>query len=206
MKQKRKLIALFSLLGSALVLVVPAAPVATANVAAVSSTPSASDLTVEDILRLNPTAKQVGPELVQIAEGINLLMPRQTKAGDAEPMVTSDCNSSTGHLCVWEHWGAFGYGLDFYYCGADDVNLAYLRYPDGARMSTYVPGERWNDRISSMNNHQTAGTRANFYNWEGHWQRVFWTFAPDNRTNLALDKRMDNGGPVNDIIDRVDPC
>jgi hypothetical protein len=211
MKEKCRQIALFSVLLGGVLIFVPAtaaqaAPMASVDAVAVSSTSLVSDLTVEDILRLNPRAKQVGPGLIQIAEGINLLMPRQTKAGDAEPMVTSGCNWSTGHLCVWEHASYAGYGLDFYFCGADDVNLGYLRYPDGAQMSTYVPGQRWNDRISSMNNHQTTGTRANFYNWEGHWQLAFWTYAPDRRTNLAIDKRMDNGGRINDIIDRVDPC
>jgi hypothetical protein len=67
-------------------------------------------------------------------------------------------------------------------------------------------GAKWNDRISSMTNNQSTGTRANFYNGEGSWKLVFWTYAYDWRANLGIDKRYGNGGQLNDIIDRVVPC
>jgi hypothetical protein len=173
----------------------------------------APTLGVSDILRLNPQARQVGPNRVRIADGIDLLLPNRSTTsatGTQMQMVSSGCNWSTGYLCVWEHERSWksngGYGLSFTSCTADDVDLGRLRYPDGRSMSDYVPGQRWNDRISSMDNHQTRGTRANFYNWEGYWKLVFWTYAPDRRANLSIDKRMDNGGQINDVIDRIDPC
>ncbi|WP_156056332.1 hypothetical protein [Streptosporangium roseum] len=57
-----------------------------------------------------------------------------------------------------------------------------------------------------MINNQTSGTRANFYNWENSWKNVFWTYAFGRRADMSPDKRMDNGGRGNDIIDMVKPC
>ena len=185
----------------------------TASATATSPKPSpgtgtetaAATLAADDVLRLNPEAKRVDDYTVRIADGVNLLLPRP--AGSVGTQHWAGCNYATGHLCVWDNASYSGYALDFYWCDADDLNLGNLRYPDGAKVSPSDPSPRWNDRISSINNHQTTGTRANFYNWEnGAWKLVFWTYAPDRRTNLAIDKRYDNGGPLNDIIDRVYPC
>ncbi|MEU6411921.1 peptidase inhibitor family I36 protein [Microbispora sp. NPDC046933] len=165
-----------------------------------SSSAQAAPLTVQDILRLNPAAKPAGAGRVEIADGVFLLLPT---AGGAEAAIAAG-TCAYYNLCVWENSNMSGYGLAWEACSQYDLGGA--RYPDGAWVGTGASGPKWNDRISSMINNQTSGTRANFYNWEGRWVQAFWTYAFDRRANLAIDKRMDNGGKINDVIDMVDPC
>jgi hypothetical protein len=198
--------ALMAVLATLLIVALGNAP---ANSAARQSEP----LTVEDILRLNPGAEKINDHTVKIAEGINLILPPPKSADSPQPLVTQCGNwPAVYHLCVWEHQlnavNGPGWGLDFYHCDNDDVNLGYLRYPDGRRMDTYVQGARWNDRISSFVNNQSWGTTAYFYDWRGSWATIFRSIPFDRRANLALDRAWPSGemGGANDQIDRVDPC
>ncbi|GII52656.1 hypothetical protein Pth03_10450 [Planotetraspora thailandica] len=168
--------------------------------AAPSAPPAGSaQLTVDKVLSLNPKAVKISPTEVKIADGMVLMLPRTQAEARA---LAASC--AYYYLCTWEHSNGGGNGIRFYTCGWYD--LGGYRYPDGAWVGTGASGAKWNDRISSMTNNQTTGTRANFYNWEGSWKLVFWTYAYDWRANLAIDKRYDNGGPLNDIIDMVVPC
>ncbi|MEV7006416.1 hypothetical protein [Streptosporangium sp. NPDC051022] len=177
--------------------VVPLADPSSPAPAAVSA-----PLTVEDVLRLNPAAKPAGPNRVEIADGLFLLLPVKPGSDAVGASLAASC--AYKNLCAWEHSDMTGYGLAWEKCG--EYNLGGARYPDGAWVGTGASGPKWNDRLSSEINNQTPGRRAEFYNWEGHWQQVFWTYAYDRRANFAIDKRMDNGGQLNDIIDMVKPC
>ncbi|MEV6986726.1 hypothetical protein AB0M95_36470 [Sphaerisporangium sp. NPDC051017] len=178
----------------------PAQAAPTPSPATSTAPPSVErQVTVEEVLRLNPQAEKISDTEVKIADGMILMLPRSQS--DAVAFAAS-CTYK--YLCAWEHSDGGGYGISFYACGS--YNLGGYRYPDGAWVGTGTSDPKWNDRISSMTNNQTTGTRANFYNWEGTWTLVFWTFSYDWRANLAIDKRYDNGGQLNDIIDRVVPC
>lgn len=185
----------------------PQARAATPEGSQVMAFAQSSVPTVNDILQHNKQARQVGPNRVRIADGVDLVLPNQSgvsERGISISMESGACDWHTGYLCVWEHAAKWptsdgtGLALSFYYC--DNIDLGHLRYPDGAWMPDYVKGERWNDRISALNNHQTRGTEAVFYNFDGgSFHPVLHSTAPDRRANLTKEG-------VNDIIDLVDPC
>ncbi|MFC4588743.1 peptidase inhibitor family I36 protein [Sphaerisporangium corydalis] len=203
MRLTRTLATLAGTLTAACAIAVTAAPAQAApepSPTASTAPPSVErQVTVDEVLRLNPKAEKISDTEVKIADGMILMLPRN--ASDSAALAAS---CSYQYLCAWEHSGGGGNGIRFYTCGSYD--LSGYHYPDGAWVGTGAAGAKWNDRFSSLNNNQTTGTRANFYNWEGSWKLVFWTYAPDWRANLAIDKRYDNGGQLNDIIDRVVPC
>lgn len=135
--------------------------------------------TVEELLAFYPGSQQVGPFDVEISPGVAVSLP-------AGPGVEAVCASK--YLCFWSNAGYSGYRLNLYYCQL--VNLGNLTYPGGGR---------WNDKVSSLVNNQTSGTRSHFYNYLGSnsWQFLFTSTAYNERFSL---------GSNNNKIDRVSVC
>ena len=199
MKQGRNYWRLVVSLLAGITVVALAGPAPAASGARGDSTSVGTDrLTVADILERNPDARQIGPDEVEIAPGVALRLP--SRGGGQAVAAESDCLPE--FLCGWEHRDRGGRRLRFFNCGS--YNLFDMRYPDGARG---VPGPKWNDRLSSLLNNQTDGTRAHFYDTTGSGVSVhiFSTVAVDRRANLAYDTATD-GRPMNDRIDRIVPC
>src|SRR5690349_16330183 len=95
----RKMIALGAV--AVALLASPFAP-STAN-AAPSPAPSASqsDATVADILRSNPKARQVAPNVVRVAPNVDLVVPANGAANLAADSSSAYCAHQ--YLCVFEH-------------------------------------------------------------------------------------------------------
>src|SRR5947199_41173 len=70
-----------------------------------------------------------------------------------------DC--SLYYLCLYEDadFGSpHGYHLAFYNCGF--VDIGHIKFPEGGTPAPGQPG--WNDKVSSIINHQSHGTRSLF--------------------------------------------
>jgi hypothetical protein len=162
-----------------------------------------SAVTVADILRTNPKAKQVGPNTVQVQPGVNIVVPPAATAGKSSlaSVGSSAVLCSYKHLCVYEAFLGIGSEggvyIDFYDCGS--FNLGYYRYPDFAYVGS-AGGPKWNDRVSAVFDNQTSAAKyPSFYNWTGSaWQM---------QLGLGHGVVMPYVGDlINDTIDRVDVC
>jgi hypothetical protein len=94
--------------------------------------------------------------------------PQEASASDAgvaalrQPLrIYGPVNCPYFHLCVFEDPGLRGHGLAFKYCDADpavsdrqNYNLSAYAHPNGGN---------WMNRISSLENNQTAGTMSYFH-------------------------------------------
>jgi hypothetical protein len=162
-----------------------------------------SAVTVADILRANPKAKQVGPNTVQVLPGVNVVVPPSASSGKSglAAVGSSAVLCSYKHLCAYEAFLGIGSEggayLDFYDCAS--YNLGQYRYPDFAYVGS-AAGPKWNDRISAVFDNQTSGAKyASFYDWTGSaWQM---------RLGIGHAVVMPYvGDSLNDTIDRVDVC
>ncbi|MEU6023082.1 hypothetical protein [Micromonospora sp. NPDC047134] len=170
-----------------------------------TTAPTNGELTVKDILRANPDAKQVRAGVVNIAPGVDVILPPSDGSANNARAAADICDYY--HLCVWEHAlvDDFGAGLGFYDCQPSGslINLGGMRYPDGAWVGTGTSGPKWNDRISMFDNNQTPGTATYFYNYTGSsWSNVLTSYAYQRVSNL----RYSPNGNINDIIDGVHVC
>lgn len=134
---------------------------------------------VDQLLALYPGSHQIGPAAVQVTPGIAALAP-SAAAGTC----------AYRYLCVWSDAGTNGQTLAFIRC--DFVNLGEISFPGGGR---------WNDKLSSFANNQTAGTRSHFYNYGGggFWDLKLTSAAPQTVGNLS-------SYGLNDIIDGIQVC
>ncbi|MFY1634253.1 hypothetical protein ACN27F_13390 [Solwaraspora sp. WMMB335] len=161
------------------------------------------EITAADILRANPNAKQVRENAVNIAPGVDVLLPPKRTGQDNTQARTDICDYY--NLCFWEHSYAdlFGAGLGFYACQPANaiMNLGGMRYPDGAWVGTGSSAPKWNDRISSFENNQTPGTASRFYNYLGsnNWSVVVTSYAFDYESNM-------HNRNANDIVDGIHVC
>jgi hypothetical protein len=198
--RKPRIIALCAVLAA--ILATPFAP-SIANAAPSPAAAPASTVTVADILRTNPKAKQVGPNTVQVLPGVNVVVPPSASAskGSLAAVDSSAVLCSYKHLCVYEAYLGIGSEggvyIDFYDCVS--VNLGQYRYPDFVYVGS-ASGPKWNDRISAVFDNQTSAARyPQFYNWTGSaWQ---------SRLSVGHGVVMPYVGDLlNDTLDRVDVC
>ncbi|MER5437766.1 hypothetical protein [Streptomyces sp. NPDC002790] len=119
-------------------------------------------------------AQQVSFDEIRANDGTTITF---TAPGSA---LGSGCSS--GRLCLWAGDKYDHKKLTFYRCAFRDL-------------SDYG----FNDRLTSLKNRQSSGTRAKFYNWEGHWSLKFGSTAPHNIPDLQ-------GTPYNNMIDGVRVC
>jgi hypothetical protein len=147
---------------------------------------------VNELIRLNPGARQVGPASVELQKGL-VATKAPARPGDVHTMgVPTKCDS--GYVCMYDNaqdaWNGGGWVLGAYNCGK--FNLGNLAHPMGGK---------WNDRISAVFNNQTGGASTAFYNFDGRftWGVVAGQDSGHYLLNLA-DLNKDN------IIDGIDVC
>jgi hypothetical protein len=135
--------------------------------------------------------------------GVNPAKPAEP-SGPAAPgtgVVTPDAyyhNCAYYYLCLFSESDFTGYKLSLYYCGF--VDLGRINFPGGGK---------WNDKTSSIVNHQTPNTASGFYNWDGVSQWVYvtglWSYGSFGEYDDGVGI-MRSLGPDNDIIDGVHVC
>lgn len=196
MRINRKLLALGALIIS--LMASPFAP-STANAAPAAPGAGQSHATVADILRMNPKAKRIAPNIVNVAPHVDLIVP----AGNATSLAvdSSYAQCQYQYLCMFENalgiGSGGGYALRLSACTS--YNLGYYSYPDFRYVGT-AAGPKWNDRISAVFDNQTSSANyASFYNWTGSaWQ---FRFGPGHQIVFPYI-----GDSLNDTLDRVDVC
>lgn len=144
-----------------------------------AAAPQSEPMTVDGLLELYPGSKQFDVTSVEIEPGVVVSLP-------AEDGVQASCTYQ--YLCLFSNTSHGGYKISFYTCAFR--NLGNYTYPGGGR---------WNDKMSSLINNQTSGTRSPFYNYLGsnNWSLRFTSIAFNSRTSL---------GSSNNLIDGVRVC
>jgi hypothetical protein len=174
-----------------------------------ASSPARQHWTAQDILRGNPNAHEINPNVIKVAAGIYVLLPNPKPANAEGSTVSPSAVDPITlcqylYLCFWEDAFLDGFGAGVALTARQGTNgfidLGHYTYPN----FSYSPsgaGAMWNDRISSYVNHQSNGTLAYFLNYftGSGWGRIRNSTAPDYHGNLASIS-------INDIIDGVHIC
>jgi Peptidase inhibitor family I36 len=103
---------------------------------------------------------------------------------------------SRGDVCVFEHREFGGYTMHANMCGNYLLGNSSIR-----------PGQRWNDRVSSIVNN--SSNQAIFYNydgtgdpsWIGNWDVVIRVDPRSYLRDLSQNAAYEGGGNANDKID-----
>jgi hypothetical protein len=167
---------------------------------------------VDAALRANPGSHRVGDNAVEISKGVLIVAAPQRTVGSVSPQAPGDLGGcSLYNLCLYEDAGfgsPHGYYLAFYNCGF--VDIGKLKFPEGGPAEPGQP--RWNDRVSSIINHQTHGVRSLFYNFgyspvTGQEQFLYLDslYAYGYWRDLSSNHSWD-GKPMNDVIDGTVVC
>jgi hypothetical protein len=150
-------------------------------------------LDIADVLTRTPGARQISVNEIELAPGLHMKLPLPDKG----TINVQDAHCPFQYLCAYQHRDFGGAELNFLTCGRE-WNLGNYAFPGGGW---------WNDKISSVINNQTPGTRSFFYNHisSNNWTRVLSINAGNYLRNLAFDT-AEGGGNLNDIIDGVHVC
>ncbi|HZM74859.1 MAG TPA: hypothetical protein VFC19_03985 [Candidatus Limnocylindrales bacterium] len=149
-----------------------------------TSTGTQPDAKIQSLLDRYPGSVVVSADTIRLAPGVLLTLP--TASTVIGPQAYS---CAYEWVCLYSEANGEGYKLSFYYCGFED--LGRWDFPSGGK---------WNDKTTSIYNHQTDGTYSIFYNWNGvnAWDQLFGLTAPRTR-NLV-------GTSNNDKIDGIHVC
>lgn len=164
---------LVAVLGGSAMLVVPTGT---------ASAQAAASEQVNEVLRLNPGARQVDANSVELEPGVIMRWADPTHSEDATPR--ADCRS--GDVCIYTEPSFGGAHLDFTKYG--DYNLANYKLSNG---------DKWAHRTSSYRNYQTGHAKANFSRYQASdntWYGVDECRAVYERSTL---------GAADNIIDKV---
>ncbi|MEU5873077.1 hypothetical protein AB0A73_16185 [Glycomyces sp. NPDC047369] len=149
---------------------------------------------IREILKLNPGSKQVSSDSVELEPGVIMSLP-PAEGTDMTTYLTCEWQ----WLCMWQNKSGGGNKLRFYDCDRW-YYLENWHMPDG---------RDWRDRISSIHNAQSGGSkgRAEFVDTLGNgaWHTVGHVDVQDGRADLSKDMSSD-GRTWNDRIDKVWAC
>ncbi|MEW2507979.1 MULTISPECIES: hypothetical protein [unclassified Amycolatopsis] len=137
---------------------------------------------VDGILAANPGAHQISATTAELQPGVRESIP----AAAASPRTPARYLCSGGYLCLYENADYQGYQLALYKCGFVDL---------GTQFMPTSPKTPWYDAVSSVENFQTNGTKSQFYNWNGHWDLLYTSTAPDG--DSWVDEWNDQADGVN---------
>lgn len=148
---------------------------------------------VDDVLRVNPGARQVGATTVEFAPGVQMTV---AAAGAA----AADTSCASGWLCLWQDAYRGGAKLAFFHCNTQWLgNYSYVDYHDGKTKS-------WRDTVSSIWNNQTGGVLSAFYNYHLLGDTLVGYLSAGNYLQDLTRNASRDGGTWNDKIDRVAVC
>jgi hypothetical protein len=144
--------------------------------------------TVAGVIAANPGATQVGPNEVQLDDGVIVTVP--SAAGAIHPDTVSGCKN--GDLCLFEDSGFDGAKLQLSGpCRTVDLTKRFR-----------AVGVPWSNAASSIDNPAPGRGPARFYN-NGHLVLAL------NKGHYLRDLSQDtsaDGGNANDKIDSVQLC